>query len=99
MSGVYVRGCVPLYFNNVSLWCVQETLRESEEDARMRMGDLRMEGGGRAREKVVVEVDESRPGVVADGLRAAAATGVNKSDLGRLEEEGTVHVELRRERK
>jgi len=42
----------------------------TEEDARMRMDDLSVERGRRGREKVVVKVDESRPGVVADGLRA-----------------------------
>jgi hypothetical protein len=70
----------------------------TEEDARMRMDDLSVERGGRGRgrEKVVVKVDESRPGVVADGLRAAA--GVDKADTGYLEEEGTIHVERRREK-
>jgi len=80
---------------NVKLWCVQEMLGK-EEDARMRMDDLSVERGGRGREKVVVKVDESRPGVVADGLRAAA--GVDKADTGYLEEEGTIHVERRREK-
>lgn len=82
---------------------MQEILRGSEEDARMRMDDLTIAGGGRGRERVVVEVDESRPGVVADGLREAAevrtaVTGVSQSGQGRLEEEGTVHVERRREK-
>jgi hypothetical protein len=68
-----------------------------EEDARMGMDDLRMGGrGGMGREKVVVKVDESRPGVVADGLRAAA--GMDQGDTGHLEEEGTIHVERRREK-
>ncbi|KAK2418321.1 late embryogenesis abundant protein ECP63 [Trifolium repens] len=76
----------------------KEMLGGTEEDAaRMRMDDLRMGGrGGMGREKVVVKVDESRPGVVADGLRAAA--GLDQGDTGHLEEEGTIHVERRREK-
>lgn len=66
-----------------------------EEYARRRMDDLSVEGGRRGREKLVVKVDESRPGVVSDGLRAAA--GVDHSG-GHLEEEGTIHVERRREK-
>jgi hypothetical protein len=57
-----------------------------EEDARMGMDDLRMGGrGGMGREKVVVKVDESRP-------------GMDQGDTGHLEEEGTIHVERRREK-
>lgn len=52
-------------------------------------------GGRRGGEKVTVRVEESRPGVVADALKAADQT---VGDMGRVDEEGTIHVERRREK-
>ncbi|KAJ1418887.1 Late embryogenesis abundant protein [Sesbania bispinosa] len=63
-----------------------------EGEARRRMEELRMQQGG---EKTVVRMEETRPGLVADALKAVNQT-VN--DTGRVEEEGVIHVERRREK-
>ncbi|PNY08133.1 hypothetical protein L195_g004645 [Trifolium pratense] len=50
-------------------------LSGTEKDARMRMDDSSVEGGGRGREKVVAKIDDSKPESRRDtgfGLRPAA---------------------------
>lgn len=49
-------------------------------------------GTGGGREKLVIRMEESRPGAVADGLKAAGKA------MGEVEEEGVIHVERRREK-
>ncbi|KAK7284942.1 hypothetical protein RJT34_19696 [Clitoria ternatea] len=53
------------------------------------------EGEYRSGEKMVIRMEESRPGVIADALKAA---GQAVNDAGRMEEEGVIHVERRREK-
>ena len=50
-------------------------------------------GTGRGGEKLVIKMEESRPGAVADALKAA-----NSAMDGDMEEEGVLHVERRREK-
>lgn len=54
------------------------------------------QGGRGTGEKVYVKVEESRPRVVADALKDANDKTVGNT--GHLEEEGTIHVERRREK-
>ena len=54
-------------------------------------------GTGRRGEEVLVEVEESRPGVVADTLKKAdQMSGQTFNDVGRVEEEGTIRVQHRK---
>ncbi|XP_027353211.1 embryonic protein DC-8-like [Abrus precatorius] len=57
--------------------------------------EVRDYGGGRGRDKMVIEVEESRPGAMADTLKVAEQV---MSDVGRFDDEGVVHVERRREK-
>lgn len=53
-------------------------------------------GTGRRGEKVVIEVEESRPGAVADTLKAAdQMSGRAFNDPDRFVDEGTIRVERR----
>lgn len=54
-------------------------------------------GTGRRGEEVLVEVEESRPGAVADTLKKAdQMSGQTFNDVGRVEEEGTIRVQHRK---
>lgn len=54
-------------------------------------------GTGRRGEQVVIEVEESRPGAVADTLKAAdQMTGQTFNDVGRIDDEGTIRVSHRK---
>ncbi|KAG4928376.1 Late embryogenesis abundant protein ECP63 [Glycine max] len=74
----------------------KDQTKEEEETSR-RMQEVRVQdkeyGTGRGGEKLVIKMEESRPGAVADALKAA-----NKAMDGVMEEEGVLHVERRREK-
>ncbi|CAJ1889574.1 unnamed protein product [Sphenostylis stenocarpa] len=67
------------------------------EDARRRMEEVRVQdkeyGTGHGGEKLVIKLEESRPGAVADAMKAA-----ERALGGEMEEEGILHVERRREK-
>ncbi|TKY62058.1 Embryonic protein DC-8 [Spatholobus suberectus] len=75
---------------------VQERVSGTKEETRRRMEEVRVQdmdyGAGRGGEKLVIKMEESRPGAMADALEAA-----NKA-MGDVEEEGVLHVERRREK-
>ncbi|KAH1070742.1 hypothetical protein AAZX31_03G169600 [Glycine max] len=73
-------------------------VQEEEEETRRSMQEVRVQdkeyGTGRGTgEKLVIKMEESRPGAVADALKAA-----NRAMDGDMEEEGVLHVERRREK-
>lgn len=84
---------------------MQENVSGADEGARRKMEDLRLRGkgygshesaGGRG-DKVVVKVEESRPGAIAETLKAAdQIAGQTFNDVGRFDEEGVVNVERRK---
>ncbi|XP_028789978.1 late embryogenesis abundant protein ECP63-like [Neltuma alba] len=53
-------------------------------------------GAGRRGEEVLVEVEESRPGAVADTLKAADQMAGQINDVGRVGDEGTIRVQHRK---
>lgn len=75
----------------------QENLRGANEDARRKMEDLSLqdkglkdlpEGRG---EKVVMKVEDSRPGAIAETLKAADQNAAQTfNDVGRFHDEGIV---------
>jgi len=77
----------------------QENVRGGDEDARRKMEELRLhdkgfkdlsEGRGH-KDKVVMKVEESRPGAMADTLKAADQMAAQTfNDVGRMDEEGVV---------
>ncbi|XP_028225936.1 embryonic protein DC-8-like isoform X2 [Glycine soja] len=76
----------------------KDQTREEEEETRRSMQEVRVQdkeyGTGRGTgEKLVIKMEESRPGAVADALKAA-----NRAMDGDMEEEGVLHVERRREK-
>ena len=52
---------------------MQEKLSGTEEEARRKMEEMRVEGkeGGSGGEKVLIRVEESRPGAAAEAVKAA----------------------------
>ncbi|BAT85794.1 hypothetical protein LR48_Vigan641s002500 [Vigna angularis] len=67
------------------------------EDTRRRTQEVRVQdkdyGTGHGGEKVVIKMEESRPGAVADAMKAA-----ERALGGEMEEEGILRVERRREK-
>ncbi|KAK7378725.1 hypothetical protein VNO80_04172 [Phaseolus coccineus] len=67
------------------------------EDTRRRIEEVRVQdkdyGTGHGGEKLVIKMEESRPGAVTDAMRAA-----EKALGGEMEEEGILRVERRREK-
>lgn len=80
---------------------MQENVSGAGETARRKMEEPKLQGkegyGGRG-DKVVVKVEESRPGAIAETLKAAdQIAGQTFNDVGRFdEEEGVVNVERRK---
>ncbi|RDX69589.1 hypothetical protein CR513_51272, partial [Mucuna pruriens] len=74
----------------------EEKVSGSSEETRRRMEEVRVQdkdyGAGRGGEKLVIKMEESRPGAVADALKAADKA------MGDVEEEGILQVERRREK-
>ncbi|KAK7345447.1 hypothetical protein VNO77_16051 [Canavalia gladiata] len=74
-----------------------------EEDTRRKMEELKVHGKGygeeperRGGDKVVLRVEESRPGAVAETLKATdQMTGQTFNDVGRMDDEGVINVERR----
>lgn len=82
---------------------MQENVNSADEATRRKMEELRLQGkghGGESRgreEKVVVKVEESRPGAIAETLKAAdQIAGQTFNDVGRFDDEGVVNVERRK---
>ena len=79
---------------------MQEKVSGAGETARRKMEEPKLQGkegsGGRG-DKVVVKVEESRPGAIAETLKAAdQIAGQTFNDVGRFDEEGVVNVERRK---
>lgn len=73
----------------------QGNVRGEDEDARRKLEDLKLQGykdisEGRA-DKVVMKVEETRPGAIADTLKAADQNaGQTFNDVGRFHDEEIV---------
>lgn len=67
------------------------------EDNKRRIEEVRVQdkdyGTGHGGEKLVIKMEESRPGAVADAMKAA-----ERALGGVMEEEGTLRVERHREK-
>lgn len=74
-----------------------EQVGGTAEDTRRRTQEVRVQdkdyGTGHGGEKVVIKMEESRPGAVADAMKAA-----ERALGGEMEEEGILRVERRREK-
>ncbi|GLT93456.1 hypothetical protein SLE2022_112490 [Rubroshorea leprosula] len=67
---------------------------------RMRGEEDTSPGGLREREKVVINLEDTRPGAVVATLKTAdQMTGQTFNDVGRFDDEGAVVVDGERERK
>lgn len=83
---------------------MQGKLSGTEEEARRKMEEVRVQdkdyrGAGKGGEKLVIEMEESRPGVIAEAVRAVdQVKNQTFNDAGRFDEEGVIRVEKRREK-
>jgi len=90
-----ISGC------GIWTWIIQEMMSEADNEARRKMEGGNVGGKGFGEETCkrgnewVIRTEDTRPGAVAERLKAAdQMTGQTFNDVGRLDDEGVTRVGL-----